>query len=146
MRVMENPFKNPEAPPNMADLEDYLGPSRFRVYATISKELTDLGLELSATWSDPTASWQFEYRYNDTPLFNMIWGVDYFYALIDLTAKDYQRIMGQKSKLSQDAIDMMQKHPPIRNMTTVHVEANLEKISDQEAFFDLVPVLQGVLA
>lgn len=136
-----NPLTDPKVIPTKELLEDYLGLGRYRRFEAIYDELIEMGLKARLIWSDQAKSWFHRFYYKKIPIFNIIWGIDYFYAAVILKEDEYSRLFRDKGKLKPDAAELLKRNPPNKLKGTVRVEANMEKMSDHEAFFDLLPVL-----
>ncbi len=141
----KEPFLNPDSTPTKKDLEDFLGVSRYRRFEAIYDELREMDLDARMVWNDLDKNWSLRIYKGKTPIFSIRWGIDYFYAYLVLKTEDYQRIARHKN-ITSDALELLQKHPPIPTQRTTPIEANLEMMREQEGFFELLPVLIKVLA
>jgi len=139
-----DPMLNPNRPPTKEDLEDFLGVGRYRRFHAIYKELVNLKLADRFVWSDLDKSWFLRFYYGKTPIFSIRWEVDYFYAHLVLEEEDFRKIARHKG-ITPEALALLQENPPNPTKRTTSVEANLEMMKEQEAFFELLPVLLRTL-
>jgi|GEM_PF-4068492 len=135
-----DPMLNPNRTPTKKDLEDFLGVSRYRRFDAIYEELVGLKLRARFVWSEPDKIWFIRFYSGKAPIFSIRWGIDFFYAYLILEAK-YSKKIARHKDITPDALELLQKNPsnPIKH--TTGVEANLEMMKEQEAFFHLLPVL-----
>ena len=140
-----NPLEYNAMPPTKEDLEDYLGLGRYRRFDKIYNEILSLHFDAKLQWSKNENSWfhQFYYR-GKKPLFSIRWGIDYFYGYLILSSKDYIKITNHP-KMTEYSLSVVRKFPENRAKRMVRIEANLEKMNEQEGFFDLIPALIDVL-
>ena len=142
---MPNPLINPDTEPTKEDLEDWLGLSRYRRFEVVYDELIDNGLESKMVWSDRDGSWYHQFDQGKRELFSIKWGVDHYYALLILSEDDYMNLV-RHEKLPPDSRVLLQRFgPKPPHHRNARIEANLERMSDQEAFLDLIPVMMKVL-
>ncbi len=135
---------NPDRTPSKEDLEDFLGLGRYRRFDLIYEELFNLKLDAKFVWSELDKIWFIRFYAGKAPIFSIHWGIDYFYASLSLETKSYKKV-GQHKDITPDALGLIQKNPPNPIKHTTPVEANLEVMREQEAFFQLLPVLIQVL-
>ncbi|UCH11358.1 MAG: DUF3788 family protein [Fidelibacterota bacterium] len=140
----DNPITNPKSRPTKGDLEDFLGRGRYQRFEKIYDELVELGLEGQFLWNKFDKNWSLRFLDGKKPLFKIRWGIDYFYAYLILQEDTAARIVRHK-KITPDALRLVRKHSPNAASRTVRIEANLEKIVEQEGFFDLLPILLKLL-
>ena len=141
---MPNPLINPDTEPTKEDLEDWLGPSRYRRFEVVYDELIDNDLDPKMVWSDREGSWYHQFDKGKRELFSIKWGVDHFYALLILSEDDYMKLVRHED-LQPDSRVLLQRFGPKPPHRNARVEANLERMSDQEAFLDLIPLMIKVL-
>lgn len=139
-----DPILNPDATPTKEDLEDFLGIGRYRRFNAIYDEFIDAGLDAQFYWSDLAKAWLMRFYRGKKPIFNIRWGVDYFYAQLFLDTKQYTKIARHKST-TPDVLKLLQRNSPNQTSHRTLVEANLEMINDQEAFIKLLPGLIRIL-
>ncbi|MFB0515740.1 MAG: hypothetical protein ACETWG_03940 [Candidatus Neomarinimicrobiota bacterium] len=140
-----NPLLTPDSAPTKGDLEDFLGVGRYRRFDAIYSDLVKMGLDGMFVWSDLDKIWSLRFDYGKVPIFAIRWGIDFFYAYLVLTSDSYTEVIRHKA-ITPDARQLLKKHPPNQARRTMPVEANLERINEQEAFLELLPVLIKVLA
>ena len=144
--MANNPLEYKDKVPTKEDLEDYLGPGRFRRFDSVYEEIIDLDFDAKLLWSKHDKSWFHRFFYKGkTALFDIIFGHDFFYTLLVIDKKKYLKITNDKA-VTQYALELVRKFPENRMKETVRVEANMEKMNEQEAFFDLLPLLIKYLA
>jgi hypothetical protein len=131
---------NPNSSPTKEDLEDFLGRGRYARFEKVYDELIDMGLAGQFVWNDFDKNWSLRFLWEKKPLFTIRWGIDFFYAYLVLKEETAKEIVGHK-KITEDAIRVVRKHSPNTANRTQRIEANLEKMSEQEGFFDLLPIL-----
>jgi hypothetical protein len=141
---MPNPLIDPHTEPTKEDLEDWLGLSRYRRFEAIYNELVDNDLDPSMVWSDRERSWYHSFEKGKKELFGIKWGIDHFYALLVLSEDDYSKLI-RHEKLSPESRVLLQRFGPRPPHRKARVEANLEKMRDQEAFLELVPLMVEIL-
>ena len=134
----KNPLTNPKAIPTKDELQEYLGPSRYRRFEVVYDELVDLKLTPKLLWSDLGQSWFHVFYLKKKAIFTIEWGIDYFSACVSLNTQQYTQLV-RDEKIAPDAKALVQKSSQSRGVT--RVEANLEHSKEQEAFFDLLPLL-----
>ena len=139
-----DPMLNPNRPPTKEDLEDFLGVGRYRRFDAIYQELISLKLDGRLVWSDLDKNWFLRLYHGKTPIFNIRWGVDYFYAQLVLEAEQYKKIARHKD-ITPNALGLLKKSLSNPTKQSTRVEANLERMNQQEAFFELLPLLIRVL-
>ncbi len=139
-----DPMHNPNRPPTKEDLEDFLGLGRYRRFDVLYEELIGMKLDARFVWSELEKIWFIRFYSGKAPIFSIRWGIDYFYAYIALEDKHYKKIARHKD-ITPDALELLQKNPSNPIKKTISVEANLEMMKEQEAFFQLLPVLIRVL-
>ena len=130
--------------PTKEDLEEFLGPPRYRRFDLIYNEIIDLGLDPHMSWNELDKIWYLGFRRGKTPLFTLRWGIDFFYAHAVIHLNNYTRVARDKD-ITPDALAILQMNPPNQTKHTVTFEANLEKMREQEGFFELLPVMIRVL-
>ncbi len=135
-----DPMLNPNRAPTKKDLEDFLGVGRYRRFDLIYDELFNLKLDARFVWSELDKIWFIRFYIGKAPIFSIHWGVDYFYAYLSLETKSYKKVVRHKD-ITPEALGLLQKNPPNPIKHTTRVEANLEMMKEQEAFFQLLPVL-----
>ena len=135
---------NSNRTPTKEDLEDFLGIGRYRRFDLIYDELFNLKLDAKFVWSELDKIWFIRFYTGKAPIFSIHWGVDYFYASLILDTKHYTKAARHKD-ITPEALGLLQKNPPNPIKHTTSVEANLERMKEQEAFFELLPVLIRVL-
>ena len=138
--VSSNPLANPRSVPTKKDLENYLGPGRYHRFDTIYEELKETSLTVKMVWSKQDKQWHHSFSYKKQPVFSIRWGIDFFYVLLVLKSDDYLKLARNKD-ITPDAADLLRKYPPNPTSKTSRIEANMEIMRDQEAFFELLPVL-----
>ena len=136
---------NRKRAPTKEDLEEFLGVPRYRRFDLIYNELIGLGLDPYMTWNEPDKMWYMGFKRGKTLLFSIRWGIDFFYAhgVIDL---DNYKGVARDKEITPDALAILQKNPPNQTNQTLTLEANLEKMREQEGFFELLPVMIRVLS
>jgi len=143
--MAKNPLQYAAMAPTKEDLEDYLGPGRFRRFDAIYDEIVSLHFDAQLKWNKHESSWFHQFYYlGKKPLFSIRWGIDYFYGYLVISSKEYMKIT-KHSEMTDYSLSLVRKYPENRNKGTVRIEANLEKMNEQEGFFDLIPVLIKVL-
>lgn len=136
-----NPLTIKNTPLSKETLEDYLGLGRYRRFDAIYEELVERRkLTAKTIWSDQDSSWFYGFYASDKPIFSIKWGVDYFYSSVLLTEREYLRIVRNK-KITSEALELMHRHKINKMKGTARIETNLEIMSEQHAFFDLVHIL-----
>ncbi|UCD38491.1 MAG: hypothetical protein JSW54_03160 [Fidelibacterota bacterium] len=143
--VTGNPLQNPKSTPTKKDLEDFLGFGRYRRFDAIYRELVAMGLAGKFVWNDIDKNWSLHFYRGKTHIFSIRWGIDYFYSRLVLDSEVYKKVFGHKD-LTDEACELLQRNPHNPTKRSMPVEANLEKIRDQDGFFELLPVLIKVLA
>lgn len=138
--VISDPLANPRSVPTKKDLENYLGPGRYHRFDTIYEELIEAGLIAAMVWSKQDQQWHHSFSYKKQPIFTIRWGIDYFYVLLVLKSNDYLKVARSKD-ITPDAAGLLRRYPPNQMKGTTRIEANMEIMKDQEAFFELLPVL-----
>ena len=106
----------------------------------IYEELLELGLTAAMVWGEQDKQWHHRFSYKKQSIFTIRWGIDFFYVLLVLNSDDYLKIARNKD-VTPDAAELLRKYPPNPTRKISRVEANMEIMRDQEAFFDLLPVL-----
>ncbi len=139
-----DPLHNSSKPPSKEDLEDFLGISRYRRFDLIYEELISLKLDDKFMWSELDKIWFIRFYTGKVPIFSIRWGIDFFYAYLTLEAK-YSKKIARHKDITPDALELLRKNPSNPMKHTTGVEANLEMMKEQEAFFQLLPVLIRVL-
>ena len=71
---------------------------------------------------------------------NHIAGIDYFYASISLNQALFSQLV-RDGTIGPDAKELLQRGSAKQSSGGIQVEANLELSKEQEAFFDLLPLL-----
>lgn len=136
-----NPLSIKDIPITKESLEIYLGLGRYRRFDAIYEELVERRkLTAKTIWSDQDSSWFYGFYASDKPIFSIKWGVDYFYSSVLLTEGEYLRIVRNK-KITPEALELMHRHKINKVKGTARIETNLEIMSEQHAFFDLVHIL-----
>lgn len=138
--VITDPLTNPRSEPTKEDLEEFLRPGRYHRFDTIYEELIEIGLTAKMVWSKPDKQWHHSFSYKKQPIFTIRWGIDYFYVLLVLKSDDYLKVARSKD-ITSDAAELLRRYPPNPMKGTTRVEANMEIMRDQEAFFELLPLL-----
>ncbi len=136
----KNPLHNDKAVPSKEELQEYLGPARYRRFEAVYDELVDLDFTAKLIWSDVDQSWCHAFHFKKKPIFCIRWGIDYFYASIDFKPADFSQLQ-KHDQVKPDAKQILQKGSAIQSRGIIQVEANLEHSKEQEAFFDLLPLL-----
>ena len=136
----ENPLQNAKAAPSKEDLQAYLGPARYRRFEVVYDELVDLDLTPKLQWSDAGRSWFHAFYFRKKPIFNIEWGIDYFYASISLKQAVLAQLV-RDDTIGSDTKALLQQGTAQQSKGLIQVEANLEHSKEQEAFFDLLPRL-----
>ncbi len=136
----KNPLHNAKAAPSKEELQEYLGPARYRCFEVVYDELVDLDLTPKLQWSDAGRSWFHAFYFRKKPIFDIEWGIDYFYASIGLNQALFSQLV-RNDTIAPDAKELLQRATANQSRGVVHVEANLEHSKEQEAFFDLLPLL-----
>lgn len=134
----KNPLIDPKAVPTKEELQEYLGPSRYRRFEVVYDELLDLKFTPKLQWSDLGQSWYHAFYYKKKIIFTIEWGIDYFSACLTLNTEQYTQLV-RNENIAADARALVQKSSQSRGVT--RIEANLEHSKEQEAFFDLLPLL-----
>ena len=143
--MANDPILDGTRTPTKEDLEDYLGPGRFRRFDSVYNEMINMGFDAQLTWSKNDKSWFYRFYYKgDSHLFDIYWGHDFFYTLIILSPEDYLELT-RHADITPDALTLIRKFPENQVRKTVRVEANMEKMNEQEGFFDLLPLLIKVV-
>jgi hypothetical protein len=140
----DGPITNPKSSPTKEDLEDFLGRGRYQRFERVYNELVDTGLAAQFVWNEFDKSWSLRFLSGKKPLFTIRWGIDFFYAQLVLKETVVTEIVRHKD-LTQDALRVVRKHSPNTANRTLRIEANLEKMSEQEGFFELLPILVELL-
>ena len=135
-----NPLENARAVPTKEDLEDFLGPGRYRRFDTVYEELIDMDIIAKVEWNKQNKQWFHKFSFKDRSIFTIRWGIDYFYALLVLDSNSYLKI-SRSENLTPGAAKLIRKFPANQLKGTTRIEANLETINEQEAFFELLPLL-----
>ncbi len=91
-------------------------------------------------WSELDKIWSIRFYSGKAPIFSIRWGIDFFYAYLTLEAK-YSKKIARHKDITPDALELLRKNPSNPMKHTTRVEANLEMMKEQEAFFQLLPVL-----
>ncbi len=138
--VISGPLTNPRSVPTKEDLEEFLGPGRYHRFDVIYEELIEMDLTAKMVWSKQDNQWHHSFSYKKQPIFTIRWGIDYFYVLLVLKSGDYLKVARSKD-ITPDAAELLRRYPPNQMKGSTRIEANMEIIKDQEAFFDLLPVL-----
>ncbi len=143
--MAKNPLQDGTRKPTKEDLEDYLGPGRFRRFDSVYNETVNMGFDAQLIWSKNDNNWYYRFYYKGkSHLFDILWGYDYFYTLIVLKSNDYLKLT-RHPDITTDALTLIRKYPENKVRKTVRVEANMEKMNEQEGFFDLLPLLIKVV-
>ena len=140
----DSPLLIESSKPSMESLEKYLGEREFKRFDKIYKEFLALGYNANLEWNRNDQTWFYRYYKDDSPLFDLRLGDDYFYAQVKLSTDDYLQI-GRDPGMTEAAHKLLHKYPENKVRKMVRVEAELDKMSDQEGFFDLLPALTKVL-
>lgn len=136
-----NPLLIKDIPITKESLEIYIGLGRYRRFDAIYEELVERRkLTAKTIWSDQDSSWFYGFYASDKPIFSIKWGVDYFYSSVLLTEGEYLRIV-RNTKITSEALELMHRHKINKVKGTARIETNLEIMSEQHAFFDLVHIL-----
>lgn len=136
----ENPLQNAKATPSKEDLQEYLGPARYRRFEAVYDELVDMDLTPKLQWSDAGRSWFHAFYFRKKPVFNIEWGIDYFYASISLKQALLAQLV-RDDRIASDARALLRRGSANQSSGMILVEANLEHSKEQEAFFNLLPLL-----
>ena len=131
---------NPRSVPSKEDLEDYLGPGRYRRFDKVYEELIEMDFRAAMVWSKQDEQWHHSFSFKKRPIFTIRWGLDYFYVLLILELADYLKVARSKD-ITPDAAELLRRYPPNQTRKITRIEANMEIMKDQEAFFELLPVL-----
>ncbi|MEE9464518.1 MAG: hypothetical protein V3W14_02935 [Candidatus Neomarinimicrobiota bacterium] len=135
---LKNPLHDSRSIPTKEDLEEYLGPSRYRRFEVVYDELVDLNFTPKLIWSALERSWHHSFFQKHKPIFTIEWGIDYFFACFTLLPAQYSQLI-RHEKITRDGKELLQGSAQTRN--GIKVEANLEHSKEQEAFFDVLPLL-----
>ncbi len=136
----KNPLHDATVVPSKEVLQEYLGPARYRRFEAVYDELVDLDFTPKLQWSDVDQSWCHAFHLKKKPIFCIRWGIDFFYACIDLKPAVYKQLQ-HNDKVKSDTKELLQHGSTIQSRGIIQVEANLEHSKQQEAFFDLLPLL-----
>ncbi len=136
----KNPLQNAKAVPSKEELREYLGRARYRRFEVVYDELVDLDLTPKLQWSDAGSSWFHAFYFRKKPIFNIEWGIDYFYASICLNQAFFSQLV-RNDTIVPDTKDLLERGCAKQSSGAIQVEANLEHSKEQEAFFDLLPLL-----
>ena len=139
-----NPLLDETGKPSMESLEIFLGPRRFHNLNKIYKEMVDLGYTANLEWSKNDNTWLFRYYRNGSAIFDLRVGNNHFYTEIHLASDDYLKIT-RFAEITELASRLVHKYPENRARKMVWVKADLDNMSDQEGFFDLLPLLARVM-
>ena len=143
--MAQNPFQDGTREPTKEIIEDYLGPGRYRRFDSVYREAVKMGFDANMSWSKNDGSWYYRFHYqSNSHLFDIYWGHDFFYTLVILKSEDYLQLTHHPD-ITPVALDLIRKFPENRVRKTVRVEANMEKMYEQEGFFDLLPLLIKVV-
>ncbi|MCK4577884.1 MAG: hypothetical protein KAU50_03785 [Candidatus Marinimicrobia bacterium] len=125
--------------PSKEDLEEILGPARYRRFEMVYDEIIDMDLLAQIKWSKLDGSWFHAFFYEKEYLFGIKWGPDFFYTQMEVDA-DLCLWLQKNDQLSNDSREILLKN---RNQAKggATVEANLEHPKEQEAFFDLLSLV-----
>ncbi len=122
-------------------LEDYLGLGRYRRFESIYDELVENRKMTGKThWSDQDSSWFYGFYASGKPIFSIKWGHDYYFASVLLKDFEYLNIV-RNNDITPEALELMHKHKINQMKGTALIEVNLEIMSEQHAFFDLLNIL-----
>jgi hypothetical protein len=121
-----------------------MGPGRYHRFEKVYDELVELKLAGQFVWNDFDKNWSLRFLAGEKPIFTIRWGIDFFYAHLILKEEIFTQILRQKD-ITEDATRLVRKHPLNQTNRTVRIEANLEKMVEQEGFFDLLPILLKLL-
>jgi hypothetical protein len=135
---------NPKGNPTKKDLEEFLGRGRYARFEKVYDELVEMKLSAQFLWNDFDKNWSLRFQVGAKPLFTIRWGIDFFYAHLVLKEETVKAIVGHQ-KITEDALRVVRKHSPNAANRTLRIEANLEKMVEQEGFFDLLPILLELL-
>ena len=136
----KNPLHDAKSVPSKEELQVFLGPARYRRFEVVYDELVDLDLTPKLQWSDAGRSWFHAFYYRKKPIFNIEWGIDYFYASISLNPALLSQLV-RDDTIASDTKALLQHGIAQQSKGLIQVEANLEHSKEQEAFFDLLPIL-----
>ncbi|MCH8326959.1 MAG: hypothetical protein IID15_00355, partial [Candidatus Marinimicrobia bacterium] len=88
--MAKNPFEVEAVTPTKEDIEEYLGPGRYRRFDSIYKEIISLKFAARMRWNKHESNWFHQFYYmGEKPLFSIRWGIDYFYGYLILPSKEY---------------------------------------------------------
>ena len=139
-----NPLLIEDNRPSMESMEKFLEPRQFQRFDKVYKELLGLGFNANLEWNKNDRTWFYRYYRNGFQLFDLRLGNDHFNAELNLTSDDYLKIT-RAPELTELALNLLRNYPENRTRKSVFVEAELNKMSEQEGFFDLLPVLTKAL-
>ena len=142
--MVMNPLLVENSRPSMESMEKFFEPRQFQSFNKVYKELLGLGFNANLEWNKNDSTWFYRYYRNGSQLFDLRLGDDHFYAQLNLTSDDYLKI-SNATEMTELALKLLHKYPENRTRKLILVEAEMHKMSDQEGFFDLLPVLAKTL-
>lgn len=139
-----NPLKNKKVRPTKEDLAEMMGPGRYRRFDAVYEELVGLNIGAAVVWDKVHEQWYYQFHAAGKKLFQIRWGHDYFYADIIIGPDQFNSLL-RHPEASKDVTRLLQAHPVKASRNTARIELNLEKMSDQDVFFDLLGLqMKGV--
>ena len=139
-----SPFQDRDRKPSLESLEIFLGRGEFIRFKKIYIELMILGYNPNPEWKEQDGSWFFRYYRDGNPLFDLQFSDGNFTFEISLASDDYLTLT-RSPAMTDLALKLLRKHPENKVRKMVWVEAQINKMSEQEGFFDLLPALTIVL-
>ncbi len=132
-----NPLKHKKIMPTKEDLAEMMGPGRYRRFDAVYEELIGLDIGAAVVWDKIEEQWYYQFHSGGVKLFQIKWGLDYFYADFTFAPKQFTNLF-RHAEISKDVKSLLQANPVRTSRNTSHIELNLEKMSDQEVFFELL--------
>ncbi len=132
-----NPIINKKVRPTKEDLAEMMGPGRSRRFNAVYEELGGMDIGAAVVWDKIQEEWYYQFRYAKKSLFQIRWGHDFFYGDFTLTSEQFTNLF-RHSDVTKDIKGLLQANPVNSSRNAAHIELNLEKISDQELFFELI--------
>lgn len=132
-----NPIFNKKVRPNKEDLAEMMGPGRYRRFDAVYEELVGMDIGAAVVWDKIQEQWYYQFRSAGKDLFQIRWGHDFFFGDFTLTQKQFTNLF-RHDEISADVKGLLQKNPVNTSRNSSRIELNLEKISDQEVFFELL--------
>lgn len=139
-----NPIINKKIRPTKEDLAEMMGPGRYRRFDAVYEELIGMDIGAAVVWDKIQEQWYYQFRSAGVDLFQIRWGLDFFYGDFTLAPNQYTNLL-RHSEVTKDVKGLLQANPVKSSRNSSHIELNLEKISDQEVFFELLELQLKVM-